>query len=147
MKWNRQTVFTIVIGFMLLTWVMGTALSSNLQLAQGNGIRIESVYDRLLTPQEKVTILRSGRVLIEYLHTGGFEAVDKRATYENFVARFKDIVILEVVEIEQANQTLDQMITPTGDVVELQNVSAAELLDVFCDNSYVQPKECLLRSI
>ncbi len=147
MKWNRQTVFTLVIGIMMVTWVMGTALSSNLQLAQSGGIRLESVYDRLLTPQEKITILRSGRVLIEYLHTGGFEAAEKRATYENFVARFKDFIILEVVEIEQANQTLDQMVTPTGDIVDLQNVSADGLVDVFCDNSYVQPRECLLRGI
>ena len=146
MKFNRQTVFTVVIGFMLLTWVMGTALSSNLMLSS-NEVRIESVYERLLTPQEKITILRSGRVLIEYLHTGGFETVERKAAYENFAARFKDNVIIQVVEISEENQTMDRMITPTGDIVPLENVSSADLFDVFCENSFVQPKECLLRSI
>lgn len=146
MKLNRQTVFTIIIGVMMVTWVMGAALSYNVTLKKDNG-RIESVYDRLLTPQEKITILRSGRVLIEYLHTGGPIGQDKKASYENFAARFKDNVILEVVEISEQNQTLDQMVTPTGDIVPLGNVSAAQLFDVFCDNSFVQPKECLLRSI
>lgn len=146
MKFNRQTIFTIVIGVMMVTWVMGTALSSNLLLSQDE-VRIESVYERLLTPQEKITILRSGRVLIEYLHKGGFGSVEKKASYENFAARFKDNVILEVVEIGEDNQTMDQMVTPTGDIVPLGNVSAADLFDVFCENSYVQPKECLLRSI
>jgi len=105
------------------------------------------VYDRMLTPQEKITILRSGRVLIEYLHAGGFASVEKKAVYENFVARFKDFVVLEAVEIQQANETIDQLVTPTGDIVELENVSAEELVDVFCDNAFVQPKECLMRNI
>jgi len=36
---------------------------------------------------------------------------------------------------------------PTGDVIPLDNVSSSDLIDVFCKNSYVQPKECLLREI
>jgi hypothetical protein len=146
MKLNKQTIFTMVIGVMMVTWIVGIALGSNLQTTQ-QSVRIESVYERLLTPQEKIAILRTGRVLIEYLHTGGFEAVEKRAVYENFVGRFKDFVVLEIVEIGQANETLEQMVTPTGDILELGNVSADGLVDFFCDNSYVQPKECLLMGI
>jgi len=146
MKMNKQTVFTLFIGVMMITWVMGMAMSYNTPITQ-RGMKIESVYDRMLTPQEKITILRSGRVLIEYLHAGGFASVEKKAVYENFVARFKDFVVLEAVEIQQANETIDQLVTPTGDIVELENVSAEELVDVFCDNAFVQPKECLMRNI
>ena len=99
MKLNKQTIFTLFIGVMMITWVVGIALGSNLQLNDQKGIRIESVYERLLTSEEKLAILRSNMVLIEYLHTGGFESVEKRATYENFVARFKQNAVLQVVEI------------------------------------------------
>ena len=147
MKLTKQVIFTIIVGVMMVTWAAGIALSSNLQLSTPQGFRIESVYTRPLTSQEKITILRYGRVLIEYMHTGGNESTEKRATYENFVARFKDFAVLEVVEISEANQTLDQFISPTGDIVPLENVSASELIDVFCEKSLMQPKECLLRNI
>ena len=147
MKLNRQTIFTLFIGVMMITWVVGIAFGSNLQLDQQRGIKIESVYERLLTSEEKLAILRSNMVLIEYLHTGGFESVEKRASYENFVARFKQNAVLQIVEIQQDNETIDQMIPSTGDIVPLDNVSAADLVDVFCENSFVQPRECVLRSL
>lgn len=146
MKFNRQAAFSIFIGVIMITSVMGFAIGSNVKTQQDN-VRIESVYDRLLTPQERISILRAGRVLIEYLHMGEFESVEKQATYENFVARFKDFVVLEVVEVEFSNQTLDQMISPDGDVIELGNVSSSELVDVFCQTTFVQPRECLMRSV
>jgi len=49
--------------------------------------------------------------------------------------------------VEQENQTVDQMINPNGDIIPMDNVSAGQLVDVFCDNTLFQPKECLLRSI
>jgi hypothetical protein len=147
MKLDRNVVFTIVVGIMMITWAMGMALSYNIKTSTNTGMRIENVYTEPLTGQEKVTILRSGRMLIEYMYVPSEESLEKIPVYDGFVNRFKDFVVLERVEVPDANQTLDQMIAPTGDVIPLGNVTEAQLVDVFCDNTYVQPKECLLRSI
>jgi hypothetical protein len=146
MKIDRQFVFTVVVGIMMVTWAMGMALSYNIDVSP-QGTRIESVYTEPLTGQEKVAILRSGRMLIEYLYLPGPESMDKIPVYDSFTATFKDFVVLEKVEVSYENQTLDQMIAPDGDVIPLDNVTESQLFDVFCDNTYVQPKECLLRSI
>ena len=145
-KMNRQALFAIIVGGMMVSWIAGIALSYDIP-TQPNAVKIESIYETLLTPQEKITILRTGRVLIEYLHIGDEPSLQKKAMYESFVSRFQDFVILQVVEIEQDNQTMDQMVTYTGDIIPLENVSELELVDLFCDNSFVQPRECLLRSI
>ncbi len=146
MKIDRQFVFTVVVGVMMITWAMGMALSYNIKTAP-TGMKIENVYTEPLTGKEKVTILRSGRMLIEYLYIPGEESMEKIPVYDSFAGRFSDFIVLEKVEVSDANQTLDQMISPTGDVIPLGNVTEAQLIDVFCDNTFVQPKECLLMSI
>lgn len=147
MKINKQFIFSIFVVVMMITWAVGMALSYNIDIGP-TGMKIENVYNELLTGKEKVTILRSGRVLIEYLYTSGdIESLEKRAIYESFVARFDSLLVLQAVEVPFDNQTANQMIVPTGDIISLENVSETELFDVFCDNTYVQPKECLLRSI
>jgi hypothetical protein len=147
MKFDRKTVFALLVGVMMVTWAIGLALSFNIKLAGDQGMRIEDVYDKLLTAKEKIAILKSGRVLIEFLHNGTQENLDKKAAYENFVARFKGFVVLEAVEISQSNQTTDQMINPQGDIVQLDNVTATQLVDVFCQTTIIQPRECLLSGI
>jgi hypothetical protein len=147
MKIDKQVIFTAVVGIMMVTWAMGMALSYNIQTGP-QGMKIESVYTEPLTGTEKVTILRTGRVLIEYLYLPGDpEALDRRALYENFVAQFGGFAVLNVVEVSAENETLNQMIAPDGDIIPLDNVTAASIVDVFCDNAFVQPRECLLRSI
>lgn len=147
MKIGKQFIFSIFVVVMMITWAVGMALSYNIDTGP-TGMKIENVYNELLTGKEKVTILRSGRVLIEYMYTSGdIESLEKRAIYESFVARFDSLLVLQTVEVPFDNQTANQMIVPTGDIISLENVSETELFDVFCDNTYVQPKECLLRSI
>ncbi len=146
MKIDRQFVFSAVVIFMMVTWAMGIALSQNIDISQ-QGMKIESVYTELLTGQEKITILRTGRMLIEYLYVPGPESIEKKALYENFVNQYSKFVVLQAVEVSAGNETLNQMIAPSGDIIPLDNVTAANIMDVFCDNTYVQPKECLLRSI
>ncbi len=146
MKIDRQFVFSVVVGVMMITWAMGMALSYNIDVSpQGN--KIESVYTEPLTGQEKVAILRSGRMIIEYLYIPGPGSLERIPVYDSFSAQFSDFIVLEKVEVSYENQTLDQMIAPSGDVIPLGNVTEAQLFDVFCDNTFVQPKECLLRSI
>jgi len=146
MKIDRQFVFSVVVGVMMITWAMGMAMSYNIETGP-TGMKIENVYDQPLTGKEKVTILRSGRMLIEYLYTPGEESLQRISLYESFVSRFRDFLVLEKVQVSHDNQTLNQMIAPSGDVIPLENITEVQLFDVFCDNTYVQPKECLLRSI
>jgi hypothetical protein len=146
MKIDRQFVFSAVVIFMMITWAMGMALSQNIDVSP-QGMQIENVYTEPLTGPEKVTILRSGRMLIEYLYVPGPQSAEQKALYENFVAQFSDFVVLQAVEVSAGNETLNQMIAPDGDIVSLDNATASNMLDIFCDNTIVQPKECLLRSI
>ena len=145
-KINSKTIFAIVIGVLMVTWAVALALSFNIKPA-GQGMQIQDVYDRPLTVQEKIGILRAGRVVIEYIHNGTQENVDRSAEYQNFAARLQGFIVLETFEVSQENQTIDQMISPNGDIVPLYNVTAGQLMDVFCSNSAVQPRDCLLRSI
>lgn len=146
MKLDAKMAFTIFIGVIMVTSAVGMALSYRPQISS-QGMKIENVYEELLTPQEKITILRSGRMLIEYLHTGGEESIQKRADYEIFISGVGDIVVLEVVEVSYENETKNEMLTPSGDVIPLHNVTADELMDVFCENTIVQPRACLLENI
>ena len=147
MKIDRQFVFSVVVGIMMITWAMGMALSYNIKTTP-QGMKIDNVYDRPLTGTEKVTILKTGRVLIEYLYTEGPDSSETTALYENFVARFSDYAVLEMVEVSADNQTSNQMIVPSGDIIPLDNVTTSDaLLNLFCENSLVQPRECLLKSV
>ena len=147
-KLNSQMIFTIVVGLMMITWAVSLALSYNINTGtQQQTMKIETVYDKPLTAKEKLTILRSGRVIIEFYHNGSQGDLDRKAAYENFAARFNGIVVLEAVEVEKENQTIDRMINPQGEIIPLDNVTSDRLIDFFCDTSIVQPKECLLRDI
>jgi hypothetical protein len=146
MKLDRKFVFSLFVAVMMVTWAVGLALSYNIKTTS-SGMKIEKVYDRLLDAKEKITILKSGYVLIEYLYIADPTGLDKKAMYENFAARFSGIIVLEEVAISEENQTMDQMIAPDGDVVPLDNVTSSTIFSVFCDNSVVQPRECLLRNV
>jgi hypothetical protein len=146
MKLDRKFVFSLFVAIMMVTWAIGMALSYNIKTTS-SGMKIENVYDRLLDAKEKITILRSGYVLIEYLYIADAGGIDKKAMYDNFAARFSDVVVLEAIAVSAENQTMDQMIAPDGDVIPLDNVTSSTIVDVFCENTLVQPRECLLRSV
>ncbi len=146
MKIDKQFVFSLFVILMMITWAAGMAMSYNIDVSPER-VKIESIYTEPLTGQEKVAILRTGKMLIEYLYVPGEESLNKVPVYESFVSRFSDFVVLQRVEVSAENETLDQMIAPTGDVIPLDNVTETNLVDVFCENTYVQPKECLLKSI
>jgi hypothetical protein len=146
MKLDRKFIFSLFVAVMMVTWAIGMAVSYNIKTTP-QGMKIEKTYDRLLEGKEKITILRNGNVLIEYLYVMSPETLDRKAMYENFAARFSDIIVLEMVAISADNQTMDQMIAPDGDVILLDNVTASTIVDVFCENTVVQPRECILRGI
>ena len=146
MKLDKQVVFTIVVGIMMVTWAMGMALSYNIKTG-GQQVQIENVYREPITGQEKVGILRAGYVIIEYQYIPGEESLDLIPIYESFASRFSDFSVLIEIEVQNQNETINQMLSPNGDVIPLENVTESNLVDIFCDNTLVQPRECLLRNI
>jgi len=147
MKMNRKTIFSLFVAVIMITSAIGMVMNYNKYFTPTDNVQIKSVYEELLTPQQEISILRSGMSLIVFLHTGDEDGLQKKALYENFVARLKGFIVLEVVDVGQSNQTRDDMIVPSGDVIPLQNVTEEGLMDVFCRNSLLQPRECILRNV
>ncbi|UCD02912.1 MAG: hypothetical protein JSV63_03975 [Candidatus Aenigmatarchaeota archaeon] len=146
MKIDKQVIFTIAVGVMMITWAIGMALSYNIPTG-GQQIQIENIYREPISGQQKVGILRAGFVIIEYQYIPGEESLERIPVYESFISRFSDFAVLLELDVQYENETLNQMLTPTGDVIPLENVTEFELVDIFCENTFVQPRECLLRSI
>jgi hypothetical protein len=148
MKLTRNGVFTIFVGLIMVTSTIGYALLYTVNGSGGTAPKIEDVYTKPLTSAEKIYILKSGRVLIEYFYNGTPEDIEKNRLYEGFAGQFKGFVVLESFEVAQENQTKDEMINPQGDITPLYNVTTSQgIMDVFCAQSIIQPRECLLRGL
>ena len=138
-----QRLFAILVGVLMLSSVAGFAIMNVYQAPAQN--EIPSIIDKPLGPQDRVYILRTGKVLIEYLYPEGcIECSEKIALYQSFVNNFKDYAVLEIVEVP-ANETADRIIGNYGDTIELANVTTAQdFMPIFCSVAMKQPKECLL---
>jgi len=141
-----QRLFAIVVGILMLTSVAGFALMNVYTGPQE--VEIPSVIEQPLSPQDRVQILRTGKVLIEYLYPEDCSGCNEKiALYQSFVNNFKNYAVLELVEVP-ANQTTDRIIGNYGDTIELGNVTSSnELMWIFCSVAIVQPKECLMMEI
>jgi len=143
-----QRLFAIVVGTLMITSIIGFAVSSLTQLPKQQEFKMPSVVNRLLSPEEKVQVIRSGKVLIEYLYPEGCrDCIQKNQTYAEFVNKFKNYAILETAGVPQ-NQTLNRMIGINGNTQELDNItSSGQLLRIFCSLAIIQPKQCILLEI
>jgi len=141
-----QRLFAIVVGVLMLGSVAGFALMNVYQAPPQN--EIPSIIDKPLSPQDRVYILRTGKVLIEYLYPEGcIDCSEKTALYQSFVNNFKNYAVLELVEVP-SNETADRIIGNYGDTIELGNVTTGEgLMTTFCSIAIIQPKECLIMEI
>ncbi|MBN2102192.1 MAG: hypothetical protein JW716_04965 [Candidatus Aenigmarchaeota archaeon] len=138
-----QRIFAIVVGILMLSSVAGFAIMNVYQAPPEN--TIPSIIDKPLGPQDRVYILQTGRVLIEYLYPEGCtDCSEKIALYQSFVNNFKDYAVLELAEVP-ANETADRIIGNYGDTMELGNVTTGQdFMAVFCSVAMKQPKECLI---
>jgi len=143
-----QRLFAIVVGILMLTSVASFALSSLYRMPSKEEVKIPAIIEKPLAPEERVQILQSGKVLIEYLYPEGCDDCSaKKDTYAKFMDKFKDYAVLEIAEVPE-NQTLDRIIGAYGDTEELKDIVTEDrLLEVFCKLAIVQPKECLLMEI
>jgi len=143
----RERAMAIFIGLIMIFSVGGFALSYAGRNVNPPRNTIPTIVERELNPEEVVSVLRSGRVLIENFYTENCSGcVERNAVLENFANSLDGFVVLEEVK---ANETKLQMIGTGGKIVSLENESITEdnLMDIFCDIAIAQPNECLLREI
>lgn len=143
---NSERIAAIILGLIMIFSLIGYgALNIITEPDNNRQTQIPYKITRPLKNNEKVSILRSGRVLIQDFYIDDPYHIDFNMVLENFTEEFKRYVVLEIVK---TNETMMQMISPLGNIVELNiNMTKDDLINIFCDISTLQPKECLLREM
>jgi len=110
---------------------------------------LPNVLNRTLTPEERVGVLRSGKVIIEYFYNVTcIECLEKEGVYKNFVEskEFKGYLTLSHGTSE--NETMDWMLNLDGTQIDLTDInSTEELKALFCEVAFIKPNICLLQEI
>lgn len=141
----KQRVFAIFVGALMILSVVGWAMVY--VIPKGNNvIQFPHIVTKKLTPEERVYVLQTGRVLIEYFYSNQTDNPDRKIMYENFVTQYKDYAVLEEIEVPE-NETLEQIIGKFGDSQNLGNVTESDLFPVFCNLAIATPNECLLLEV
>ncbi len=144
---NKQTAMGLFIAFIMLFAMIGYAFYFQGDEGGGNIPQIPHIVNRSLAPEEKILVLRTGRVLIEDFYSPESpESLEKKAMLEGFADRLKDFLVLEEVEVP-ANETKIWLIGRAGDVVDISNITQNNFMTEFCLNAILQPKECLLEEM
>jgi len=148
MEFNKQTAMGLFIAFIMIFALIGYAfMSAGGNQGEGNIPQIPNIVNGSLEPEEKILVLRTGRVLIEDFYSPESpESLEKKAMLEGFADRLKDFLVLELVEVP-LNETKIWMIGRAGDVVDIGNITQGDFMTQFCLNAILQPKECLLKDI
>ena len=107
--------------------------------------KVSSIIKNELKPEEKLSILRNGYVLIEYFYEKNCtNCLGEIQELEMFANKYKGYVILEEVE---GNKTLKQMISPRGDIENIENITVENLTEKLCKIAVRIPEVCLLEKI
>ncbi len=143
-KDTKERIAAIFLGLIMVTSLAGFAAMNIITPESGTYQRIPPVVDRELTPEEKIFVLRTGRVLLEgYFSENCTECAEVIMLGETFANGFSDYFVFEKI---RGNETRLQIIGQEGEIRELEtNITEDGLLDVFCEIAILQPKECLLR--
>ncbi len=146
----QQRIMAIFIGFIMLGSVVGFAVLYN-RPAGPVTIEMPEVLNRTLTTEEKLSVLRNGKTLIEYFHNESCAiCAAKEGLYQDFVTseHFKGYVVLSYgVSNESADWILDSM----GDRFDLLAINdTAGLKKLFCSDDFKafdKPNVCVLEGI
>lgn len=145
-KSKKERLAAIIIGLIMIFSLGGFALSSVVYMQPSGEEQpaLAGVVEHVLTPQERISVLRSGRVLIEdFYQQNCTECLALNGMLASFAESFQEYALLE---ISPANETLVQMIGAGGQIRDIPlNTSQDELFSMFCELAIIQPKECLLR--
>lgn len=130
-------------GFLSSTSFVPTPPAPQLQEAP-------AIVERPLTPTELATALRQGKVVFRSAHASACAACNSTdAAIEQFTLQFSLFATFEKLVDPLDNSSRLQLIGSAGRVIDLDptNVTQAGLLDTFCANAPLQPKECIVRTI
>lgn len=144
----KERLAAIFIGLVMIGSLAGFAAVQFIPAQQNTEApEIPIIVNRTMTSGEIVSILQTGRVLIQNHYSPDCtECIDDNIVLETFANSMGGLIVLEEVE---ANETKLQMVSPDGRIKDLENINITEsnLMDIFCDVSLIQPRECLLREI
>ena len=145
---GKQRLMAIFIGFIMVVGMGGFALMSQVP-QEPEPVTIPNVMERMVTPEERVSILRSGRVLIEYFHNVTcFDCIEKETMYRNFVESREFAGYLTLSYGTSQNETMDWMLNLDGTQIELEGInSPEELRELFCEIAIIKPDICILEEL
>ena len=149
----KERAIAIFFGLIMVSSVMGYAIMSlNFGSATNQQVSVPSIVMKEMTRDEKLTVWKSGKTLIQYHYPLNCTSCDGvRAELEIFARDMNASLALEEFAIQDNETAVFKMISPTGEMKDEElaglPVNQTMLLDNFCTISYVQTKECLLRGI
>ncbi|HDD46480.1 MAG TPA: hypothetical protein ENG42_03310 [Candidatus Aenigmarchaeota archaeon] len=148
---NRaKYIMSFFIVITMLLSIVGFAIISVTPLQKRSGFSLPLVINRTLTQEERASVVRSGRTLIEYIFPAScYSCFEKRSMYVRFVNSpdYKGYVVLESVASD-INESIDRMIGMYGNVYDLTNITTQEELEkLFCEAALIKPEICVLFEI
>jgi hypothetical protein len=145
----KERIAAIIIGLIMIMSMAGFALVNI--IPQDEPVVIPSILDRQLTPEERLFVLRTGRVLIENFYPPGCgECRELGTRLKGFAQAFGNFVVLEDVVLTNATEAdyESRMIGREGMIRDIpSNITDDGLMDLFCSLAISRPKECLLTKV
>jgi thiol:disulfide interchange protein len=151
----KERAVAIFIGLIMVLSTIGFAVNRSAIFSNGEGqenpLSSANIIDRVLTPEEKIYVLRTGRVIIENFYTDNCSICkENKEVLESFVGKFKGYVLLE--NVLNNDTVYIKMIGRGGDIEKFEDaanltVNEDMLMEKFCNLALLQPRECLLREI
>lgn len=151
---DKTRIGALVIGIIMITSVAGFAVTG-LRITGGTAskdkpVPIPVVSEKLLTGQEIAVVLSNGRVIFESVYNSDcIDCKAKDGELRTFASQYGNFLILETVESGTGGKWEKfQMIGRGGTVIDLANeqITQDSLLELLCQNSLIQPRECLLKA-
>lgn len=136
------------IAFIMVASIMGFALMSYVPETPAP-VETPIIIDHPITPEERVNVLRGGRVLIEYFYNiTCLECVDKETMYRDFVLSNEFGGYLVLAHGVAENETSDWMLNLDGTQIDLSEINSTQgLRELFCDVALLQPNICILQDL
>ncbi|MBI2675488.1 MAG: thioredoxin family protein [Candidatus Aenigmarchaeota archaeon] len=155
-----QRAAAVILGGIMIISTIGFALTYQAFLGQSPQQKttmpnITTIMERELTSNEKLSVLRSGGVIIEArLNSSCLEKCfsdpcapcqQEANILENFALKYSASIVLS--KIASFDENAIRMISGSGSITEITNVTDDGLLDAYCSNAVLKPRECLLKEI
>ncbi len=144
-----EKMMAIFIGLIMVFSMVGFAATSIFtDTGGGQTIEIPSVMKSKISKENKLYVLRTGKVLIEHYYPSGCsECLSMNSMLEIFAKQFSGYVVVAEAAVP-ANETLFQAIGSAGRIRDMEyNMTQEGLMDIFCEITFRMPKECLLSDI